>query len=298
MTKWTNLTSVLAAIVNSAVVVARLTFLAGLFFIAYSTLTYEQVWFPVRLLLVTLYIASAAVWAVTWFSRGDNVSREALRIDAAGNKAGEGRAAEIEAIKREFRYITNEQAISILKVREGNQDSVRKGLGEWRTKLSPHKASQSAQPKVASVAIEREHPASRPTQNLNQPDIVSSTTHRPRPGIKERDTQRRIKNRKGKLRSEAYSHFREERRYQKQRRVTPNCPYCGCIMPAVLTDRVELDHIYPVSSGGENLNRNLVFVCKECNQAKSNQGLIEFCSNTGKNINSVSKILHELGKKV
>lgn len=44
------------------------------------------------------------------------------------------------------------------------------------------------------------------------------------------------------------------------------CQYCGATPPAVV---LEIDHIHPVSKGGENGIDNLTTACFECNRGKS-----------------------------
>lgn len=43
------------------------------------------------------------------------------------------------------------------------------------------------------------------------------------------------------------------------------CQYCGAKPPSVL----ELDHIHPVSQGGNNSRDNLITACFDCNRGKS-----------------------------
>lgn len=53
----------------------------------------------------------------------------------------------------------------------------------------------------------------------------------------------------------------------------PDCPYCGT---PLLISQAHADHIYPVAFGGLSTARNMVFVCKDCNQKKKTQTLREF----------------------
>src|SRR6266516_1570815 len=53
---------------------------------------------------------------------------------------------------------------------------------------------------------------------------------------------------------------------------TDNCPYCE----TAIGKDARLDHIYPVSKGGLSVRSNLVFVCIECNQRKSDMTLAAF----------------------
>lgn len=50
------------------------------------------------------------------------------------------------------------------------------------------------------------------------------------------------------------------------------CQYCGSTPPAVV---LEIDHIQPVSKGGDNDIDNLVTACFDCNRGKTNNLLSE-----------------------
>ena len=53
---------------------------------------------------------------------------------------------------------------------------------------------------------------------------------------------------------------------------TEECPYCG----NPLGSDPRLDHIYPVAKGGLSVSTNLVFVCLQCKQQKSDMTLAAF----------------------
>lgn len=50
------------------------------------------------------------------------------------------------------------------------------------------------------------------------------------------------------------------------------CQYCGRTPPSVT---LEVDHVVPVASGGDNSEINLITACKDCNQGKSSGSLEE-----------------------
>ena len=52
-----------------------------------------------------------------------------------------------------------------------------------------------------------------------------------------------------------------------------HCAICGC---PVSKDKMTIDHIMPLSSGGTNAINNLQLACGACNQAKSNMTMDEF----------------------
>ena len=64
----------------------------------------------------------------------------------------------------------------------------------------------------------------------------------------------------------------EGTKLKRQLQITENCPYCG----DVLTSDCQADHIYPVSKGGLSTVENMVFVCFDCNQKKTNLTLNQF----------------------
>jgi hypothetical protein len=79
----------------------------------------------------------------------------------------------------------------------------------------------------------------------------------------------------------------------KQLSLVPVCPYCA----GVLDDtNARLDHVYPVSKGGKSAAKNLVFVCLQCNQDKSNLTLRSFLIRFSKMETDVYKRLEILGK--
>ena len=49
------------------------------------------------------------------------------------------------------------------------------------------------------------------------------------------------------------------------RRDQGKCAYCGS------QERLEFDHIIPVSKGGSNTARNVQLLCEKCNRSKSNK---------------------------
>ncbi|WP_226989363.1 HNH endonuclease [Desulfuromonas sp. TF] len=58
---------------------------------------------------------------------------------------------------------------------------------------------------------------------------------------------------------------------QKVRGYVP-CRYCGRKLTFA---QATLDHINPLSRGGEWMQSNLGFACRACNSAKGNKNLIE-----------------------
>lgn len=58
-------------------------------------------------------------------------------------------------------------------------------------------------------------------------------------------------------------------RFEVFKRDNFHCQYCNASPPEV---PLEIDHLIPVSKGGENLIDNLVTACFDCNRGKSNRG--------------------------
>jgi DNA repair exonuclease SbcCD ATPase subunit len=94
----------------------------------------------------------------------------------------------------------------------------------------------------------------------------------------------------------------EARVFQKERELaaklrltfkpTDQCPYCG----RPLGSNPHLDHIYPVSKGGLSVSTNLVFVCLQCNQWKSDMTLAVFLKANNLDRQAVEARLTHLAK--
>jgi hypothetical protein len=91
----------------------------------------------------------------------------------------------------------------------------------------------------------------------------------------------------GKIRSESSS-------YRKNIKKTELCPYCS----QKIGTNPHLDHIYPVSKGGLNLDDNLVYCCKSCNSKKSDKSLRQFCKENDFNFLEVTDRLAFMGKHI
>jgi 5-methylcytosine-specific restriction endonuclease McrA len=84
------------------------------------------------------------------------------------------------------------------------------------------------------------------------------------------ELQARLASSEKDVRKQAQKYRRD---LHKQLQVISACPYCG----GILNDgNAHLDHIYPVSKGGKSTAKNLVFVCAQCNQDKSDLTLRAF----------------------
>ena len=56
-------------------------------------------------------------------------------------------------------------------------------------------------------------------------------------------------------------------RFEVFKRDSFTCQYCGQSAPQVI---LEVDHIVPVSKGGDDELTNLITSCRDCNRGKSN----------------------------
>jgi 5-methylcytosine-specific restriction endonuclease McrA len=81
--------------------------------------------------------------------------------------------------------------------------------------------------------------------------------------------------------------------FEIQKKVIPVCPYCG---GALNESDSHLDHIYPVSKGGQSVLRNLVFVCSKCNLKKKTQTLRFFIASLGLEESLIYQRLDKLKK--
>ena len=90
------------------------------------------------------------------------------------------------------------------------------------------------------------------------------------------------------------SHDQKSREISKRITVekTQNCPYCG----NSLGDSPHQDHIYPIAKGGMSVEKNLVYVCQDCNLKKSELTLNQFINICGLDRDFIESNLDKLGK--
>ncbi len=90
------------------------------------------------------------------------------------------------------------------------------------------------------------------------------------------------------------SHDKKSREIAKNITVkkTHNCPYCG----NSLGDLPHQDHIYPIAKGGMSVEKNLVYVCQNCNLKKRDLTLNQFINMCGLDREFIENNLRELGK--
>lgn len=80
---------------------------------------------------------------------------------------------------------------------------------------------------------------------------------------------------------------------KKQLSKYPYCPYCF----GEIGENPHADHIYPVSKGGESLQKNMVFVCNTCNLNKGDKTLSAFIKKYNLNRDKIEHELDILGKE-
>jgi hypothetical protein len=73
------------------------------------------------------------------------------------------------------------------------------------------------------------------------------------------------------------------------------CPYCGeQFEPENLMrqENIELDHMDPLSMGGEDSIRNVVFVCRKCNQAKKKKPFMSWMNQLKPQFRDISRKIY------
>ena len=116
------------------------------------------------------------------------------------------------------------------------------------------------------------------------------------------DLQERAKQRERVAKIEAYEgRIRDGSKIVRKRLLKSveynnwNCPYCN---RKKTPTKAVADHIYPVSKGGLSTLQNMVLICNNCNEKKSDLTLRIFCKQQNYNYNKVIDRLEELGKDV
>lgn len=73
------------------------------------------------------------------------------------------------------------------------------------------------------------------------------------------------------------------------------CPYCENFSER---NNLQLDHIFPISLGGLSMRQNVILVCSECNQRKSDKTLQRFARENYLNFEEICSRLETRGKIV
>ncbi len=82
---------------------------------------------------------------------------------------------------------------------------------------------------------------------------------------------------------------------KQQLAVLSGCPYCG----GSLGESPHADHIYPVAKGGLSTEKNMIYVCQQCNMQKRDKTVLEFVSEDSKlDLSQVISNIRKLGKTV
>lgn len=106
------------------------------------------------------------------------------------------------------------------------------------------------------------------------------------------------KDREELTRSQAAAHLNKTREQAEgiKKKLSRNhpCPYCG----GLLGSNAHADHIHPVSQGGGNTTRNMVYACRDCNLKKSDLTIKQFCNKYGRNRDVIESALELLGKRI
>ena len=80
----------------------------------------------------------------------------------------------------------------------------------------------------------------------------------------------------------------KSKRFEVLYRDNSRCQYCGAKPPNCA---LVIDHIHPVSNGGDNAVANLVTSCVECNYGKSDQELEDDCTTKNPSLEYLEHIL-------
>ena len=81
--------------------------------------------------------------------------------------------------------------------------------------------------------------------------------------------------RRAKKHNKKYDYITKRKNYADiiKEKLKSNCEYCNCKLNR---SNMEVDHRIPISRDGDFGETNLAYVCKKCNQAKSELTDIEF----------------------
>ena len=86
-----------------------------------------------------------------------------------------------------------------------------------------------------------------------------------------------------------------KKQLETQLDVLDKCPYCSS---RITLENCELDHIHPISKGGQTTPNNSVLVCKACNRKKRAMTVRQFSLSLGLDFEEIAKCLEKLGKDI
>lgn len=136
----------------------------------------------------------------------------------------------------------------------------------------------------------------KPAENRDQKRLESSLKRKETKRLS--DIKRTEKEKQTKAMAAAYAGKTRQlaqtikRNIEHQRKLLSFCPYCN----NSLGDKPEADHIYPVAKGGLSTEKNMVYICSNCNSAKSDKTLRNFAKQKGLDIISIGHNLDILRK--
>jgi len=85
--------------------------------------------------------------------------------------------------------------------------------------------------------------------------------------------------------------------FRGQTAIYDKCPYCHGVLGSFTgKDAAHLDHIHPVSKGGQSTIQNLVYICQKCNSSKSDQTLNSFIRSSSMDREKIFYVLDLLEK--
>lgn len=60
------------------------------------------------------------------------------------------------------------------------------------------------------------------------------------------------------------------REWLREQQLPKECVFCGA------TEDLQMDHLIPVSRGGQDVSENMVWSCRQCNISRGNKGIYEW----------------------
>jgi len=171
--------------------------------------------------------------------------------------------------------------------REENKEYTKKINAEWREENKEHKNQKDRE---YQRRITRD-PILRKKRLEYQKKIREKNKER----ITEYN-QRYHNSDKGKIKYTRHNHLRLSKKFGNEFNLSAKevreikerdkvCVYCGS------DNRLELDHIIPISKNGKSVYSNFVMACRSCNPSKTNKDVFVWCKEQGI---EVPKIVTEL----
>ena len=162
----------------------------------------------------------------------------------------------------------------------GNREKMRERLARW-TMENPKRAEEAR--RAASARWHAVHPEYVRAWQAAHPERVRAAAEKHRGTDRAQETRRAWRVRRTPLRVQvenANQRARRKLRVEEWAGVLAAfanaCAYCGRS-----DEKLDIDHLVPVSVGGVNAVGNIVPACRSCNASKRARPLAEFCAARG-----------------